>query len=465
VGAISRLHERRVERRLRRDAPRGVRDATEERSAHEQARVELDESDRSVDLRPAVPPLGLREYWYPTIPSRRVPRRRPMSWQMLGEELVLFRDTTGKVVALTDACPHRGASLSRGHGYYPGTVTCPYHGAVFDGEGTCRAFLTEGPASKMPELLRARSYPTMELRGWVFTWMGDGEPAPPEEDIPPEFFEDENTVLLTTYTYWPMPWLVALENQGDSHNAAYAHLNSMQQLTRDCARPRTPFGPRVREVEGRALVPMRGGKNPYVDETGEVPYQLSYPGLGGAVWPLHRWRQWVWRALRPWYRLVVFSDWRKARSAHPYATADEWADGVGTYCWHLPGIVRINSGIYMYSRFAVPVAPNLSRIVYVHNRRVRTALGRALTRVWFAVYFNWWKNYNFSGQDNRIAAPTRYWTPETLAPTDSMMTAIRRLVVFGSRDCARARRRDASDALDENHEQHQQGRRIAATRT
>ena len=434
MGAILRWRERRTERRLQRDAPRGLL-----QHAITEPIADVDESDLSADLRPLVPALGLREYWYPTVPARRVPRDRPLFWQMLGEELVLFRDEEGNVAALSDVCPHRGASLAGGKCHYPGTVSCPYHGAVFDGTGECRAFLTEGPSSKMPDILRARSYPTIELRGWVFTWMGEGEPAPPEEDIPPEFFEGEQTVLLTTYTYWPMPWLIALENQGDSHNATYAHLNSLQQLTRDCARPRTPFGPRVHTVDDRALVPVRGGRNPYADEAGQVPYQLEYPGVGG-VWPLGRWRQLVWRAFRPWYRFVVFSDWRKARSAFPYATADEWADGAGTYCWHLPGIVRINSGIFMYTRFAVPVAPNLSRIVYVHNRRVRTTFGRALVRLWFAMYFNWWKNYNFSGQDNRIASPTRYWTPENLAPTDSMMVAIRRMVVFGSRDRQRERR-------------------------
>lgn len=438
MGAVLRWRERRIERRLRRDAPRGVRSPSSER---DDVLHQIDESDLESDLRRGVPRLGLREYWYPMIPARRVRAGRPLFWKMLGDEIVLFRDAQGEVAALSDVCPHRGASLSAGRCDFQGTVSCPYHGAVFDERGSCRAFIAEGPASRMPDILEARSYPTIALRGWVFVWMGDGEPAPPQEDIPPEFFEDEVTVLLTTYTYWRMPWLIALENQGDSHNATYAHLNSLQQLMRDCARPRTPFGPRVRNVENRALVPVHGGTNPYADADGRVPYQLEHPEVGG-VWPLGRWRRWVWKLFSPWYRHVVFSNWRKARSQYPYKTADEWADKPGTYCWHLPGIVRINSGIFMYTRFAVPVDENLSRIVYVHNRRVRNRLERVLVRAWFALYFNWWKNYNFSGQDSRIASPTRYWTPENLAPTDSMMLAIRRLVVFGSRD--RQREQEAS---------------------
>lgn len=432
MGAVIRVRERLVERRLHREASRGFRRPAPPDDMADAAGA----GDGDVDLRRLVPPKGLREYWYPALPVRRIPKKEPLFWQMLGDELALFHDGNGGIAAVTDVCPHRGASLSRGKCHYEGTVTCPYHGAVFDGTGECKAFLTEGPASRMPEILRARTYPTRVLRGWVFIWMGAGEPAPIEEDVPPEFFEDEKTLLLTTYTYWPTPWLVALENQGDSHNAQYAHLNSMQQLLRDCARPRTPTGPRMRNVEGRAVLPVKGGANPYADEDGKLPYQMTYPGVG--VWPKGRWRQRVWSAFRPWYRHVVFSSWRKQRSVHPYETPDEWANGLGMYSWHLPGVVRINSGYYMYSRYAVPVSENLSRIVYVHNRRIRTRTMRALATAWYWLYFNWWKNYNFSGQDSRLSAPARYWTPETLAPSDGPTVAIRRLVVFDSRDARRA---------------------------
>src|SRR5262245_18514272 len=59
------------------------------------------------------PKLGFREYWYPGIEARKV-QGRPVSLKMLGDDLVLFRDTAGKVVALSDWCPHRGARLSLG---------------------------------------------------------------------------------------------------------------------------------------------------------------------------------------------------------------------------------------------------------------------------------------------------------------------------------------------------------------
>jgi len=58
------------------------------------------------------PKLGFREYWYPAVEARRV-RGKPVHLTMLGDELVLFRDKTGAVVALSDWCPHAApASLS-----------------------------------------------------------------------------------------------------------------------------------------------------------------------------------------------------------------------------------------------------------------------------------------------------------------------------------------------------------------
>src|SRR6266545_1200973 len=75
----------------------------------------------SGDLRPLIPKLGLREYWYPALGARRVSRKRPRRVAMLGEDLCFFRDEAGEVVALSDYCPHRGARLSEGNCHYAGT--------------------------------------------------------------------------------------------------------------------------------------------------------------------------------------------------------------------------------------------------------------------------------------------------------------------------------------------------------
>ena len=166
---------------------------------------------------------------------------------MLGTDLVLFRDKDGEVQALLDLCPHRSVYLSMGRCHFEGFLTCPYHGATFDGEGNCVAFLTEGPDSKMTGApgMKARKYPTVNIKGMVFVWMGDGEPVAPEEDIPPEMFEQHN-IFRPSFTMFDCNWVLVLENTMDAHNAFMVHRNALRILkSRLGGRPRTPLGYRV----------------------------------------------------------------------------------------------------------------------------------------------------------------------------------------------------------------------------
>ena len=358
MGAYLRFFEWRIEKQLRTDAARGVRPVAPATSSTTQQPV----SDR----RQLVPALGLREYWYPALPADRVPKSKPLYWRMLGDEIALFRSKDGSIGAVSDVCPHRGASMSRGFCFYKGAISCPYHGATFDESGECKAFLPEGPDSKMPGQLKIRSYPAKVLRGWVFLWMGEGQPAPIEEDVPPEFFEADQpkTHLLASYTYWQSNWMVAIENQGDSHNYFYAHRNSLMQLMANRTRPRTPIGARSKLINDRALFPLHKERAYYGDESGKEPYQIYYPALQ-AKFPVGQWRRWLWALFSPWYKLV-YNSWRMR---HAYRTSEEWASDPGIAGWHLPCMVRVNFGPYAFTRYAVAVTENMSRIIYFHHRR------------------------------------------------------------------------------------------------
>src|SRR5581483_9861931 len=133
------------------------------------------------------PKLGFREYWYPGLEAKRVGKKKPVHVEMLGEDLVFFRDKDGKIAALSDWCPHRGARLSLGVSEFPGTITCPYHGYTFDGKGQCVAGIIDSPESPIIPYLHSRSYPTEERYGIVFVWMGKTDPVPLDEDMPEEF--------------------------------------------------------------------------------------------------------------------------------------------------------------------------------------------------------------------------------------------------------------------------------------
>ena len=79
---------------------------------------------------------GLRNYWYPVAPSWQV-ANAPIGLTRLGDQIVLWRDQEGKVHALEDRCPHRGARLSLGWNL-GGSVACWYHGSKWMAAVSCR---------------------------------------------------------------------------------------------------------------------------------------------------------------------------------------------------------------------------------------------------------------------------------------------------------------------------------------
>jgi nitrite reductase/ring-hydroxylating ferredoxin subunit len=369
------------------------------------------------EMRSQIPALGLAEYWYPALPEKAVPRRRPRGLKILGEELAFFRGKGGDVVAVSDVCPHRGGSMQRGDCHYAGTIACPYHGWVFDERGECVAVLSEGPDSRMPGRVRIRTFPTQTHKGVVFVWMGRGEPAPIAQDVPPEFFEDEATRVFTAVRYWPINWRVALENALDSH-VMYVHRNSVLQLLE----PILQFGAlgyRPRQVGDRAVLG-------YLAQAPR-PARDYYPSVAG-YWPKSQWRRlWLW-AFR----------WRQTQRAvrPPFHEDHEWGmytvvEGRRVRCGghHLPSMFRFDFGNFMFTRTCVPVDERLTRVYYYQAMRRRSALGKLGASIYFHGFNNWALNTNFSSQDYRVMAPQRWDTPEKLSGTDAEVIAWRKLLL------------------------------------
>lgn len=110
---------------------------------------------------------GLRELWYPVVASWEV-SNAPLGITRLGENIVLWRDHGGRVHALEDRCPHRGARLSMGWNLDE-RIACWYHGVEVDGSGTVR----DVPAVSACPLVGSqclRSYPVQERHGAIFLY-------------------------------------------------------------------------------------------------------------------------------------------------------------------------------------------------------------------------------------------------------------------------------------------------------
>ncbi len=83
-------------------------------------------------------PMGelMRRYWIPALLSSEIPEPDcpPVRVKLLGERLIAFRDTAGRVGVMDEFCAHRGVSLWFGRNEENG-LRCPYHGWKYDVTG------------------------------------------------------------------------------------------------------------------------------------------------------------------------------------------------------------------------------------------------------------------------------------------------------------------------------------------
>ena len=172
---------------------------------------------------PGTPMGGLmRRYWIPALFSDQLaaPDCTPVRVGLLGERLVAFRDTEGRIGLLDERCPHRTASMYYGRNEECG-LRCVYHGWKFDIEGNCTDLPSEPPDSNFQSKIRIKAYPCLEQGGVVWTYMG-----PP--GLKPEFPELEWTLLPDSHRYatrhvQECNWLQGLEGGFDTSHLAFLH--------------------------------------------------------------------------------------------------------------------------------------------------------------------------------------------------------------------------------------------------
>ena len=126
----------------------------------------------------------MRHYWVPAFMSSELPASDgpPLRLRLLGENLIGFRLTSGKVGLVADACPHRGASLFFGRNEEEG-LRCVYHGWKFDETGACVDMPSEPAESNFKAKVRATAYPTQERNGIIWTYLGTRATPPPLPDL------------------------------------------------------------------------------------------------------------------------------------------------------------------------------------------------------------------------------------------------------------------------------------------
>ena len=182
-------------------------------------------------------PMGqmMRRHWLPVCMSEEVPERdgAPVRARLLGEDLVVFRDTQGRLGVLGEHCAHRGASLVFGRNEDCG-LRCLYHGWKYDVEGNVVDMPSEPPGAAVRLAKKHKSYPVREGGGFIWIWMGPRDEM--REFEPPAWAPTPETRSSIVKMHAACNWAQVLEGSIDSAHSSSLHSTNMSSAEVDSAK-------------------------------------------------------------------------------------------------------------------------------------------------------------------------------------------------------------------------------------
>ncbi len=169
----------------------------------------------------------MRQYWIPAAISAELePDGEPIRLALLGEPLIAFRDSSGRVGVMDHRCPHRCASLFLGRNEDDG-IRCIYHGWKFDTDGNCVDMPNVPESRDFKAKVKAKAYKAVERNGLIWVYMGPRDEAPPlpmiESTLLPECDVQINFVQRECN------WLQALEGDIDTSHFGFLHFGNLQR--------------------------------------------------------------------------------------------------------------------------------------------------------------------------------------------------------------------------------------------
>jgi phthalate 4,5-dioxygenase len=185
----------------------------------------------------------MRQHWLPVCLAEEVAERdgAPVRARLLGEDLVVFRDTKARLGVLGEFCPHRGASLAFGRNEECG-LRCLYHGWKFDVDGNALDMSSEPAGSAMLKAMKQKAYPAREAGGFVWIWMGASDTM--RELEPPAWAPKPGIKWAIVKMHAACNWAQVLEGSIDSAHSSSLHSTEMPAAQVDGAKATTTNWPR-----------------------------------------------------------------------------------------------------------------------------------------------------------------------------------------------------------------------------
>ncbi len=222
--------------------------------------------------------------WYPVAVVEFLAPSRPHKIQLLGKELVLWRDGSGKWRCFEDFCPHRLAPLSEGRVESDGTLLCAYHAWRFDAEGNCVSIpQSQDQETELKNCSNPKScavaYPTQENQGLLWVWPESGTKAQQESQLRkprliPELESDSDRVVKLFWNIRDLPygWDFFMENVADPAHVPVSHHGIMGSRYEDAKYYDMPGLREISTQEGFSFA-----INPTVEKVAEAVHDFQPP--------------------------------------------------------------------------------------------------------------------------------------------------------------------------------------------
>ncbi len=164
-----------------------------------------------------------RRFWLPLALSQELPERDapPKRVRILGEDLLAFRDSAGRVGLVHPRCPHRGADLYFGRNE-DGGLRCVYHGWKFDASGRCLEVPNAPPDAPIRERVRIAAYPTREAGDIVWAYLGPAGELPELPQL--EFTRVPEAHRIVAKRLQECNWAQSIEGALDTAHLSFLHM-------------------------------------------------------------------------------------------------------------------------------------------------------------------------------------------------------------------------------------------------
>lgn len=286
--------------------------------------ISKEDNERLCRVGPGTP-MGevFRRFWIPFLLPEELatPDGAPRRVRLLGEDLIAFRDTDGKLGLLDRYCPHRRVDLFFGRNEHNG-LRCPYHGWKFDTAGRVVEMPAEPPNSQMLQDTRIKCYPIIEWGGVIWAYMGDPahQPATPPmlewATVPDSHRYITKRLQRTNYA------------QGVEGGIDSSHVGILHSML-DPSRPDLPFT--QRQVSPLSTVPylaMDTAPKFFVRPAG---HGMTIGARRNASSDSYYWR--ITQFLLPFYTMIAPAEENGPIMGHAWTPIDDYNCWVFTMTW------------------------------------------------------------------------------------------------------------------------------------